>query len=184
VTTMLRLMHAAMSLAVAVRATGQLTPDVSVPAEVFDQTLKLYQITREAMQHGQGREFANAKDFEVIANLVNAAPAMGSVNDLLSSLDLAPFSSNLQSHSIDDSQSEHRLLFTFFLPPPAAKRERFGRHRDALMHRYINVKTLVRCCYRCHRFSLLAHPGMQDSIVDSLWARSCPCGGSWYSPMH
>lgn len=58
-TTMLRLMHAAMSLAVAVRATGQLTPDVSVPAEVFDQTLKLYQITREAMQHGQGREFAN-----------------------------------------------------------------------------------------------------------------------------
>ena len=37
-----------------------------------------------------------AKDFEVIANLVNAAPAMGSVDDLLSSLDLDPFSSNLQ----------------------------------------------------------------------------------------
>ena len=41
------------------------------------------------MQHGQGQEFADPKDFQVIADLVNAAPSLGSVNDLLSNLDLA-----------------------------------------------------------------------------------------------
>ena len=52
---------------------------------------------------------AAAKDFEVIANLVNAAPAMGSVDDLLSSLDLAPFSSNLQCKSQAQSSTKaHR----------------------------------------------------------------------------
>ena len=96
VTTMLRLMHAAMSLAVVVRSTEQLNSEITVPATVFEHTLKLYQVTREAMQHGQGQEFAEAKDFKVIADLVDAVPTVSSVNDLLSSLDLAPFSSNLQ----------------------------------------------------------------------------------------